>query len=286
MGHLVVRSLNCGFSKGSLSITQCQGIITCLPKGDKPRHFLKNWRPITLLNTSYKIAAGSIANRFKTVLNKIIDFDQSGFVPGRFIGENTCLLYDIIQYAEENNLPGLLLFIDFEKAFDSLSWNFLHKVLKYFNFGPTIQNWVKVFYSNIVSSVNQGGNLSEFFNIERGCRQGDPLSPYLFILCAEVLAIKIRNNKQIGGLKIVNIENKLSQFADDTAILLDGTELSLQKSLEELNSFADLSGLNINYTKTQVVWIGSKRFSEEKLCLNWDLTWENILSTILRLILM
>ena len=201
MGHFGVRSLNCSFSKGTLSITQRQGIITCLPKGDKPRHFLKNWRPITLLNTSYKIAAGSIANRFKTVLNKIIDFDQSGFVPGRFIGENTCLLYDIIQYAEENNLPGLLLFIDFEKAFDSLSWNFLHKVLKYFNFGPTIQNWVKVFYSNIVSSVNQGGNLSEFFNIERGNWQGDPLSPYLFILCAEVLAIKIRNNKQIGGLK-------------------------------------------------------------------------------------
>ena len=98
------------------------------------------------------------------------------------------------------------------------------------------------------------------FNIERGCQQGDPLSPYLFILCAEVLAIKIRNNKQIGRLKIVNIENKLSQFADDTAIFLDGTEWSLQKSLEELNSFADLSGLNINYTKTQVVWIGSQGF--------------------------
>ena len=104
MGHFVVRSLNCGFSKGTLSITQCQGIVPCLPKADKPRHFLKNWRPITLLNTSYKIAAGSITNRCKTVLNKIIDFDQSGFVPGRFIGENTCLPYDIIQYAEENNL--------------------------------------------------------------------------------------------------------------------------------------------------------------------------------------
>jgi hypothetical protein len=117
MGHFVVRSLNCGFSKGTLSITQRQGIVPCLPKGDKPRHYLKNWRPITLLNISYKIAAGSIPNRFKTVLNKIIDFDQSGFVPGRFIGKNTCLLYDIIQYAEGNNLPGLLLFIDFEKAF-------------------------------------------------------------------------------------------------------------------------------------------------------------------------
>ena len=89
-----------------LSNIQSQGIITCLTKVDKLRHFLKNWRPITLLNTSYKIAAGSITNRFKTVLKKRIDFDQSGFVPGRFIGESTCLalLYDIIQYAEEINL--------------------------------------------------------------------------------------------------------------------------------------------------------------------------------------
>ena len=98
-----------------VSNTQSQGIVTYLTKSrnchlpnklkaDKLRHFLKNCRPITLLNTSYKIAAGSITNRCRPVLNKIIDFDQSGFVPGRFIGENTCLLYDIIQYAEENNL--------------------------------------------------------------------------------------------------------------------------------------------------------------------------------------
>ena len=149
----------------------------------------------------------------------MIDPDQTGFVLGRFIGENTRLLYDLMQIAEEKNLPGLLLFVDFEKAFDSLSWDFLQEVLKFFNFGQSICNWVRIFYSNINSAVNQGGNLSDFFNIERGCRQGDPLSPYLFILCAEILAIKLRNNKKIKGLKSVSIENKLSQFADDTAII-------------------------------------------------------------------
>ena len=141
--------------------------------------------------------------------------------------------------------------IDFEKAFDSISWDFLLSVLKFFNFGESIINWVKVFYNNISSTVIQGGNLSEFFQIGRGCRQGDPLSPYLFILCAEILAIKIRGNKNIGGINVTRIEHKLSQFADDTSLILEGSE--------------KLSGLNINFTKTQVVWIGSKKYSNDTL---------------------
>ena len=273
LGVFVLRSLNHGYTIGELSITQKQGIITCIPKDNKPKIFLKNWRPLTLLDTVYKLASGTIANRIKTVLDDIINKDQTGFIKGRSIVENIRLIYDIMKFTDEKNIPGLLLLIDFEKAFDSLSWNFLHKALEHLNFGHSIRKWVKVCYKNISSAVSVSGHLSAFFNIERGCRQGDPLSPYLSLICAEYLATKIRKNKTIKGISINNIEFKISQYADDTSAMLDGTERSLNQTLEELSRFSKISGLNINFDKTQLVWIGSEKFSTRSIKTKWKLSW-------------
>lgn len=277
----IKNSINEGYKLGNLSVTQREGLITCLPKGDKPRQFLKNWRPITLLNVVYKIASGCIAERIKSTLSKLISNDQTGFISGRYIGENTRLIYDLMNYTEEENIPGLLLIIDFEKAFDSISWQFIYHVLKHFNFSESLIRWISVFYKNISSAVIQSGFLSDFFPVQRGCRQGDPLSPYIFILCAEVLSLMIKSNKDIKGININGLDYNLTQFADDTTIFLDGTEKSLQATIDTLSHFAHLSGLKINTSKTKAVWIGARKFSGETFNHRYKFDWQQNNFTIL-----
>ena len=99
------------------------------------------------------------------------------------------------------------------------------------------------------------------------------MSPYLFILCAEIFAIKIRNNKNIKGIKIDNTEYKISQYADDTSAFLDGSEQSLNETLTELSNYAKYSGLKVNFDKTQVIWIGLKKYSSDTIKTKWKLTW-------------
>ena len=259
IGHFLVRSLNYGFDTGSLSITQRQGIITCIPKENKDKRFLKNWRPISLLNVTYKIASSCIANRMKSCLDRIISNDQKGFMAGRYLGENIRMIYDIISHTEREKLPGLLLLVDFEKAFDSISWVFISKVLDFLNFGPIFRKWIDVFYSEICSCVSVNGTYSCWFDIERGVRQGDPLSPYLYLICAEVLSCMLRESEQVKGININNVEFLLSQFADDTAICLDGSEESFNETIQILSRFAQMSGLKINFEKTVATWIGSRK---------------------------
>lgn len=136
-------------------------------------------------------------------------------------------------------------------------------VFKFLNFGESIINWMKAFYNNIKSAVIQGLN---FFNIARCSRQSDLLSLYLVILCAEIFALKIRGNKEMCGIEATLVEHKLSYFADDTSLILHGSKKSLYESLSKMDWFANISGLNINFAKTQVSMIGSKKNSKEIVC--------------------
>ena len=129
LGIFMIRSIDYGFYCGQMSVTQRQGVITCIPKEGKDKQYLKNWRPITLLNTMYKIAS-KIAARLKMVLPKLINEEQKGFLKGRYIGENIRLLYDTLLYTNKHQTHGLLLMVDFEKAFDSVAWSFIGKSLK------------------------------------------------------------------------------------------------------------------------------------------------------------
>ena len=138
-----------------------------------------------------------------------------------------------------------MVFIDFQKAFDSVEWEFLFKCLDVFNFGRDFLRWVKVFYKNIQSCIMNNGMTSNYFTLERGVRQGDPLSPYLFIVVVETLAIAIRQNPAIKGIVIAKEETKLLQYADDTTAVLADTN-SAKTLFKLLDLFQNISGLKIN----------------------------------------
>ena len=118
----------------------------------------------------------------------------------------------------------MLLSIDFEKAFDTVSCTFISDVLDYFNFGYSIKTWIGLFQKGSETCILQNGFISEAFNLRRGCRLGDPISPYLFILCAEILDKMIRENKDIKGIFINGKEYKLLKYAEYTQLILDGSE--------------------------------------------------------------
>ena len=174
---------------------------------------------------------------------------------------------------EKKKIPSLLMLIDFEKAFDSVSWNFLYSTLALFGFDEAFISWIKLFNNNITAFVLQCGVLSDPIHIGRGCRQGDPISPYLFLLVAEVLNILIENNIDIRGICVGAYSFKMTQFAGDTTLLLDGSQKSLQTALNILELFGSLSGLKMNTEKTKMVWIGSRKHCREKLNISADLQW-------------
>ena len=156
-----------------------EAVITLFEKRGKDRALLENWRPISLVNVDTKIMSKVIAARVKKVLPSIIHYNQTGYVKDRFIGEAIRSIFDIMDFTAKENIPGLLLFIDFQKAFDSVEWEFLIESLKKFNFGRDFLQWMKTFYNYIQSCVINNGISSNFLTLERGVRQGDPLSPIL-----------------------------------------------------------------------------------------------------------
>ena len=270
-----VTYINYSFQTGMLSISQRLGIITVIPKGDKDKTYLKNWRPLTLLNSIYKMISGVVADRIKPVLNSIIHGDQKGFIADRYIGEAIRSTYDILSWAKEKQKVGLLLLIDFEKAYDSMSFVFIEKCLHFFNFGASIISWVKLLLNNFSCVVNLCGNISERFAIGRGCRQGDPIASFLFIISIEILALKMRLDPSVEGFQVEDgIKHTLEMYADDCSIFLAPKSDSLRSAIYNLNDFNNLSGLKFSVSKTKVIWFGAGAQNTQKLCPDVPLIWD------------
>ena len=148
----------------------------------KDKIYISNWRSISLLNFDLKMISKSLATRVKKVLSNLNDASQTVYVNERFIGESSRLIDDVIKVCDIQKISGYLLTVDFEKAFDSLNHKFLIAVLKKYGFGEDFIDWIKILLRDQESCVINGGHTTTYFRLERGARQGDPISAYLLCL--------------------------------------------------------------------------------------------------------
>ena len=163
------------FTYSHLSNSQRHAVITLIEKKIKDKRYLKNWRPMSLMNVDTKIASKCLASRVKKVLSNLIHSDQTAYVKDRYIGESVRLISDILEYTDSNDIEAILFSADFEKAFDSIDHSFLFAVLESFGFGPDFIQWVRTLFYNAESCVINNGRSTGYFRLERGTRQGDPL---------------------------------------------------------------------------------------------------------------
>ena len=193
IGPFLYRGFNYAFKRKQMMRSHNEGIVKMIPKMGKPLDNIKSWRPISLLNVDFKIFSAAISARLQTIIGDLIEPAQSGFLKGRYIGENIRLIYDVLNYAERHDKSGILMSVDFEAAFDSVSWEFLCEALKQYNFGPKFLSLIKTMYlnSNNFARIDMNGFLGEKVFLKCGVRQGDPISGYLFNLAVNFLTNQI-----------------------------------------------------------------------------------------------
>ncbi len=237
--------------KQTLPPTLYQGLLTLIPKPNKDSLHIDNWRPICLLNNDYKILAGIFAKRLKAVLDDITDETQTGFMKGRHISNNIRLVLDLIDYAEYCPDDCCILFLDFCKAFDTIEHKFMFQALQKFGFGKYFCSAMETMYKKANSSIKMHTGTSPRFDLGCGIRQGCPVSPYLFLICAQLLSDFIKQSP-IKGISIADREILISQLADDTSLFLKNAS-QISVAINRISVFSRASGLHLNLSECELL---------------------------------
>jgi hypothetical protein len=222
----------------------------------------KQYRPIALCNVIYKLLTKVIARRLKLILPTIISLEQSGYVEGRQILDSIILAHEVIHSLQKTKTPGMLLKLDISKAFDKLSWEYMKAMLIAFGFDQNWVTWILNLTSSAFFSLLINGVPSKPFSPTRGIRQGDPLSPFLFIIMAEGLSRSIHmalENKLLTGLPLHGLSPPIShsQFVDDTLLMGSPTAREANSLKEILQVFSAASGLECNKDKSQIFFFNT-----------------------------
>ena len=183
VSNTLITALNHSFTTGLLSTSQRQAVITLIEKKGKDKRFMKNWRPISLINVDTKIASKALAARMENVLTSIVHCNQTAYVKDRYIGESIRLITDLLAYTEQNSIGGILFSADFEKAFDSVEHSFIFATLKSFGFGAQFIQWIRTIFNSTESCVINNCH-STGFSHWKGERVKVTLCQHFFSSCA------------------------------------------------------------------------------------------------------
>lgn len=256
----VMRFLTEFHRNGKLSKGINSTFIVLIPKVDSPQH-LNEYRPISLVGCMYKILAKVLANRLRKVVGSVISETQSAFVTNRQILDGILIANEIVDDARKSNKELMLFKVDFEKAYDSVDWKYLDDVMCKMGFPVLWRKWIKDCVTTATASVLVNGSPTDEFSLQRGLRQGDPLSPFLFLLAAEGLSVMMKSmvaNNIFSGFGVgASNSMKVShlQFADDTLLIGEKSWANVRALRAVLSLFASISGLKVNYHKSSLVGV-------------------------------
>lgn len=248
------------FETGSLPRCINATRIALVPKKESPDSF-KDYRPISCCNVVYKCISKIIAGRLKQVLGEVVAPAQSAFLPDRQIADAILLAQELFHnYHLQAGPPRCAVKVDLQKAFDTVSWQFILEGLKAIGMPRCMIKWIEACITTPFFSVSVNGELNGFFSSSRGIRQGDPISPYLFVLAMEGLngALKLAQNKEGFRYHWRCKKNTITNicFADDLLLFCHADERSCHILKSSLVSFSELSGLNINHAKSALFLSG------------------------------
>ncbi|XP_071731598.1 uncharacterized protein [Rutidosis leptorrhynchoides] len=256
----VLNAISWFWEKGEFSKGCNASFVTLSPKKSDPIT-LSDYRPISLISSYYKIVAKILSNRLRKVIPKLIGSEQSAFLRERYILDGVLIANESIDFLKIHKKRSLIFKVDFEKAFDSLNWDFLLEVMSCMGFGTRWCDWIRGCLKSASISVLINGSPTREFSMGRGVRQGDPLSPFLFILAAEGLNILTKAAVDRGIFKGVEIGNdKVTishlQYADDTIFFGEWSNSNASNLIKILKCFELASGLKVNFLKSCLYGIG------------------------------
>ncbi|CAL9237898.1 unnamed protein product [Arabidopsis halleri] len=260
VGADVIKAVKEFFRNGRLLKDFNTTKIALIPKFPEACN-LGDYRPISCCNLVYKIVSKIIANRLKPILHGCISRNQAAFLKGRSLGENVLLASELIRGYNTSSCPkSSMLKVDIRKAFDTVCWDFLLKLLEAQEFPPLFRAWIKECISSPKYSVSINGELAGFFKGKKGLRQGDPLSPYLFIIIMEALSKLLEDAAANGRIELhPKCSNPMIThllFADDLLVFSNGSRATLAGISEVMQRFKALSGLDMNPRKSEIFFAG------------------------------